>query len=329
MQRFTFWPEWNSPECCLAAEGSQRASLRVHVRDMSLLIYFKVADWLVIVMWTLEIKATFWTRWKFIQKIVIFFIGPRWTSVVRLTLRSQRGELLWSQIVSETLGVITAEDFIKESACLHLSICIFMQLCNCWQEGSAVIFWLCCLLGFHRNALKDLNAESILYLPRFGCVRARTRARACVCLLFFVTGSTFPQGDIDSRKAEHAPSYSCSEGKNTRARPRAHSPISQHVQRGHQQCRSSGCWLTSDLASALVSFRDTAGGKSRRDPAKWASLHSGFTVKSNKVMQVNVLDFWLNVWCGPLDKPSLVRKALVPAAILPANIGHLLYFTIT
>lgn len=71
---FTFW---KSPECCLAAEGSRRASLRAHVRDMRLLIDFKVADWLVIVMLTLENKATFWTRWKFIQKIVFFFFAKK------------------------------------------------------------------------------------------------------------------------------------------------------------------------------------------------------------------------------------------------------------
>lgn len=69
---FTFWPGGKSPECCLAAEGSRRASLRAHVRDMRLLIYFKVADWLVIVM------LTVWTRWKFIQKIIIFFPPKKW-----------------------------------------------------------------------------------------------------------------------------------------------------------------------------------------------------------------------------------------------------------
>lgn len=73
---------------------------------------------------------TFWTRWNIFQRL----------SFCSNKLAPDR--LLWYIC---RLGVVTAEDFIKESACLHFSICIFMQLCNCWQESSTVVFWHCCL----------------------------------------------------------------------------------------------------------------------------------------------------------------------------------------
>lgn len=73
---------------------------------------------------------TFWTRWNIFQRL----------SFCSNKLAPDR--LLWYIC---RLGVVTAQDFIKESACLHFSICIFMQLCNCWQESSTVVFWHCCL----------------------------------------------------------------------------------------------------------------------------------------------------------------------------------------
>lgn len=130
---------------------------------MHLIIHFTVADWLFIAMELWYIRQHF---------------GPDEKSFKRLSSCSRKlaqGRLLWyicrlkkptewvvicSQTVFETLGVITAEDFIKESACLHFSICIFMQLCNWWQEISCVIFCYCCLPAFPWNALKDLNEEA-------------------------------------------------------------------------------------------------------------------------------------------------------------------------